>query len=79
MFFGVRDGDSCFCGNDISKLIPAPASQCNVPCNGNHNEICGGSWRFSLYGPYNRTQLNQTSYIGNETFEGDGPVFGQLK
>ena len=48
-FFGLENGDACFCGFDDSKFVPSPNSECNKPCNGAENEICGGSWRLSLY------------------------------
>ena len=25
--------------------------ECDHPCSGNENEICGSSWRLSVYGP----------------------------
>lgn len=50
-YFGVENGDSCYCGNDDSKFIPVPTNECDKPCAGNTTEICGGSWRLSVYGP----------------------------
>ena len=50
-YFGLQDGDGCYCGNDDSKFIPVSPDECNQPCSGNKNEICGGSWRLSVYGP----------------------------
>ena len=50
-YFGLQDGDGCYCGNDDSKFIPVNPSECNQPCSGNKNEICGASWRLSVYGP----------------------------
>ena len=50
-YFGVQNGDGCYCGNDDSKFIPVPKGECNKPCTGNPSEICGDSWRLSVYGP----------------------------
>ena len=41
-YFGNQAGHACFCGNSYGSQGAAPASQCNVTCNGNRNEICGG-------------------------------------
>ncbi|KAF9559027.1 hypothetical protein CPC08DRAFT_763569 [Agrocybe pediades] len=46
-------GRECYCGNQLYKEggggNPASAAQCNVPCEGNTAQICGGSWRGNLY------------------------------
>merc|ERR1711962_1451266 len=33
-YFGVQNGDSCYCGNDDSKYIPVPNQECYYPCAG---------------------------------------------
>ena len=48
-FFGVQNGDECYCGNSDSKFIPAPSSQCNKPCHGDSHQTCGSSWRLNAY------------------------------
>ena len=49
-YFGLENGDSCYCGYDDSNFLPAPSSECNYPCTGDSRETCGGSYRLSLYG-----------------------------
>ncbi|XP_078610008.1 uncharacterized protein LOC144881125 isoform X2 [Branchiostoma floridae x Branchiostoma japonicum] len=42
----------CFCGTqqNFDNLGPQlPDSQCNRPCTGDPNEMCGGTWRMSVY------------------------------
>ena len=56
-YFGLQNGDGCYCGNDDSKFVPVAPEECNHPCSGNDNEICGASWRLSVYGPNNVTDL----------------------
>jgi len=47
---GVEAGTQCWCGNgNISSVWDAPASECNTPCSGDPNEICGGKWRMNLF------------------------------
>lgn len=49
-YAGVEYGQECFCGNDIlNGAQSAPASECNMPCNANKTETCGGSNRINLY------------------------------
>ena len=50
-YFGLQNGDGCYCGNDDSKLVPVSPDECDQPCSGDSNEICGASWRLSVYGP----------------------------
>ena len=50
-YFGVENGDSCYCGSDDTKFVPVPTFECNQRCSGNQDQICGGSWRLSVYGP----------------------------
>ena len=47
---GVEVGSQCFCDNvNITSAWDAPASECNSPCRGNNNEMCGGPWRLNIY------------------------------
>ena len=39
----------CFCGNTYGAYGQAPDSECDANCMGNNLEICGGTWRYSLY------------------------------
>jgi hypothetical protein len=41
--FGVQyGGTGCFCGNSFGSQGEAPQSSCNMTCQGNSSEICGG-------------------------------------
>ena len=53
-YFGVQNGDECYCGDSTAKFLSAPAIECDKQCIGNEYEICGGSWRLSVF------QRNQT-------------------
>ena len=48
-YFGVQNGDECYCGDVITTAIQAPEYQCNKPCKGNQSEFCGSHWRLNLY------------------------------
>lgn len=45
---GVEYGSECFCGHVISNG-GAPATGCNMVCNGNSSEFCGAGGRLNVY------------------------------
>ncbi|CAO1597760.1 hypothetical protein XANCAGTX0491_001557 [Xanthoria calcicola] len=59
-FFGVESGRECYCGNDLGgepspmHHAPDPAiggdEACNVTCNGNESQDCGGVGVMSVFG-----------------------------
>ena len=49
-YFGLQYGTQCFCGNSFGRYGKSPnQGDCNKPCLANRNEICGGTWRNSVY------------------------------
>ena len=48
-YYGLQNGDECHCGDNDSDFLPADQYQCNMPCSGNCDETCGGSWRMNVY------------------------------
>ncbi|CAI6337783.1 unnamed protein product [Periconia digitata] len=49
-YAGVEYSGQCFCGNVIAGTgAPADASTCDMVCNGNTTEYCGGANRLNLY------------------------------
>ncbi|KAH7305991.1 hypothetical protein B0I35DRAFT_483733 [Stachybotrys elegans] len=49
-FAGVEYGGECWCGNQLAAgSTQAPITQCNIPCNDNTTEICGGGDRLNIY------------------------------
>ena len=75
-FFGLQNGDGCYCGNDDSNFLPVPAEECNQPCSGDANEICGGSWRLSIFGPIEKLNLETTTTSETTTTETISPTTG---
>ncbi|XP_033097902.1 WSC domain-containing protein ARB_07870-like [Anneissia japonica] len=50
LYAGLQYRFQCFCGDDnYSRLGQRPESECGLTCSGNSEEICGGSWRNSVY------------------------------
>ena len=45
-FAGIQYGGQCFAGNEVGF---EPATNCNMPCSADSNEICGGTWANSVY------------------------------
>lgn len=46
-YAGVQYAQSCLCGNTYGKF--GAASNCNMACTGDRNQICGGSNANSVY------------------------------
>jgi hypothetical protein len=46
-YAGLQFGQWCFCGQSYGKF--GFSSGCSMPCAGDPNEICGGSWANSVY------------------------------
>ena len=47
-YAGVEFAKECWCGNDRPTL-PAPDTDCSMPCTGDKSEICGGGHRINVY------------------------------
>lgn len=46
-YAGTQYGRWCFCGNHYGRS--GKAVNCNTPCAGNPDEVCGGDWANSVY------------------------------
>lgn len=47
-YFGTELGQECFCGNSLGGTRTA-GNQCNTLCKGNSAQVCGSTWRISVY------------------------------
>ncbi|KAF2495308.1 WSC-domain-containing protein [Lophium mytilinum] len=47
-YAGLEYYGQCFCGSSVIGTA-APETDCNLPCNGDSGEICGGQDRLSIY------------------------------
>ncbi len=41
--------DNCFCDDSYGRYGAAPETECNMACDGNSSQICGGWYRNSIY------------------------------
>ena len=49
-YYGVQDGSECFCSNSYGTTGKKTSDgDCNMPCQGNSSEICGGNSHNSVY------------------------------
>jgi hypothetical protein len=46
-YAGIQDGEQCFCGNSYGRYSASNA--CNLGCNGNPSERCGGVWANGVF------------------------------
>ena len=50
LFFGLRAGGICLCGNDeFGRYGAVEDHECNMPCTGEPKRLCGGINRTSIY------------------------------
>ncbi|XP_071965695.1 uncharacterized protein [Antedon mediterranea] len=62
LYSGLQYYRQCFCGDETyNNLGQMPESDCNCPCDGNAQQICGGGWRNSVY--YSGNQETTTKLI----------------
>ncbi|CAH1798174.1 unnamed protein product [Owenia fusiformis] len=61
IYMGVQNGQDCWCSNTYGKHGEAPHSQCNVPCPGNRDTMCGAGQRNSIY---KLVQTHNENYVG---------------
>ncbi|KAF2786774.1 WSC-domain-containing protein [Melanomma pulvis-pyrius CBS 109.77] len=47
-YAGLQYHGQCFCGASVSSAS-APEVECNLPCNGDNHQACGGEDRLSIY------------------------------
>ncbi|XP_046336342.2 xylosyltransferase oxt-like [Haliotis rufescens] len=50
-YAALQISKQCFFGDSINifRYPKKPESDCNRPCRGNTSEMCGGTWKNSLY------------------------------
>jgi regulation of enolase protein 1 (concanavalin A-like superfamily) len=70
-YAGLQDSNQCFCGDSYGSY--GTATNCNMACNGNGSEICGGGWANSVYTaacPPTPTSGLLATYYANQDFTG---------
>jgi len=66
-YFGTQWSSECYCGS-VAPTVPADPSECNMPCSGDPNEICGAGMRLTVYqfdkAPVSYPDVNGYEYQG---------------
>merc|ERR1712178_24478 len=73
-YFGVQYANECFCDNNYGAY--GQATNCDMPCTGDENIMCGGEWANSVY-VITEDGLDADAYVcadENEICECDGYV-----
>ncbi|KAH7330380.1 hypothetical protein BKA65DRAFT_565638 [Rhexocercosporidium sp. MPI-PUGE-AT-0058] len=66
-YFGLEYGAECYCGPAIvDSSVPAIDGRCSMPCGGNADQICGGSYGMNIY-KYNPASSSTSSVISTTT------------
>lgn len=50
-YAGVKEGNQCWCGDDVGGLYAQNQTLCNIPCTGDKSTNCGGQERLSVFEP----------------------------
>ncbi|KAI3615099.1 copper radical oxidase [Moniliophthora roreri] len=48
-FAGAEYAVECYCASTLSNATSAPLNECNMPCNGNSSQYCGGPNRVNIF------------------------------
>lgn len=48
-YYGVENGQECFCGNEIFYYQTADPQECDMTCKGNDDQQCGGRDRMNIF------------------------------
>ena len=48
-FFGVQNGNECWCGNHYGRYSIRSNLECRSQCRGDKSTYCGGAWRNNVY------------------------------
>jgi hypothetical protein len=66
-YFGLEYGNECYCGNAIhTSSEQKPLSECNMPCAGDPEQLCGAGFRLSTYKNLDYTAPDLPSLSGYE-------------
>ncbi|CAL3968653.1 unnamed protein product [Diplocarpon coronariae] len=64
-YAGAEYGRECYCDDELNALSTTSSdAQCGMPCEGNDQEVCGGTGRLSVYeriGSNSTTQVSVSS------------------
>jgi hypothetical protein len=53
---GTEYGGQCFCGNDLSPSTALNETSCDMPCEGDGTQVCGGSMALTVYSTSKNTK-----------------------
>lgn len=48
-YFGLQNSNQCYCGHSYGRYGRSDDSSCNLRCNGNNDENCGGNKTNMVY------------------------------
>lgn len=51
LFAGVKDGNQCWCSDFVAAEVPGDDENCDKPCSGNKEQMCGGENYINIFNP----------------------------
>ncbi|CAM9145257.1 unnamed protein product [Ectocarpus sp. 12 AP-2014] len=77
-YYGTQYSTECWCGAEGADYDANGAGVCNMPCGGDADEICGGSYAMSIYeNDADDGEIDDPSYLGCYSDPADSRVFVQ--
>lgn len=58
---GTEYAGECFCGTDLGASSKIAANKCNMKCDGDASQVCGGSLALSVYGKASETSSKKST------------------
>ncbi|PHH70985.1 hypothetical protein CDD80_5610 [Ophiocordyceps camponoti-rufipedis] len=60
---GTEYGGQCYCGSRLGTSDRLDDGRCDMACEGDAADICGGSWALSVYGRVNATEAKMQRHL----------------
>jgi hypothetical protein len=73
---GTEYGGQCYCGNELKGATKKDDSACDMPCEGNGSETCGGDWSLSVFsanGSATVAKARRSAHLHEHRFRRSGP------
>jgi hypothetical protein len=76
-YAGTEYSGECYCGTFLNPgSVPTTSDQCNMPCNGDPSEICGGSRILNLYYASDLVSTQPCGYVPSPPATCSGTAYG---
>ncbi|WVQ85464.1 hypothetical protein IAT38_007629 [Cryptococcus sp. DSM 104549] len=75
-YAGLEFGNECYCADSVASSVTYDESRCDVACDGDSTETCGGTWAIELYELLSSTSNCSTTATESATATASATVTG---